>query len=81
LTWEDATSAEFSEDMIRACQWPGMQIIILPTMCQKIQAAKDREVMTVKTEICHINISRHKLIILFLVFGNKLLIELLKNTH
>lgn len=50
-------------------------------MCQKIQAAKDGEVMTVKTEICHVNISRHKLIILFLVFGNKLLIKLLKNTH
>lgn len=48
FTWEDATSAEFSEDVIRACQWPGMQIIILPSMCQKVQAPKDREVTTVQ---------------------------------
>lgn len=46
LTWEDATSAEFSEDVIRACQWPRMQIIILPSRCQKVQAPKGTEVWT-----------------------------------
>lgn len=44
LTWEDATSAEFSEDVIKACQWPRMQIIILPSRCQKVQPPKGREV-------------------------------------
>lgn len=46
LTWEDATSAEFSEDVIRACQWPRMQIIILPSRCQKVQPPEGKEVWT-----------------------------------
>jgi len=48
LTWEDAASAEFSEDVIRACQWPRMQTIILPSRCQKVQPPKGRSLDSVK---------------------------------